>query len=212
MPPWAKNLIFNKGQLGVFRIVMNNPARFRFSNSSSMCQGCKSLKPKCYTSFWNQLVYTYSSLLCAAAISSTAINTACGIYQVRDKFVPGTRWQQWLRAIYIVIGSNERMIRRDHVKLHTFAPGIIQDEHWRGTRPFLFLFSMSFIILALLFSLSLLRIVVAQIRGHIAGSSPPLPTTVRALLFCRKKISTLLSSLVDSHRSVPVSYTHLRAH
>ena len=107
-----------------------------------------------------------------------------------------------MRAIYIVIGSNERMIRRDHVKLHTFAPGIIQDEHWRGTRPFLFLFSMSFIILALLFSLSLLRIVVAQIRGPIAGSSPPLPTTVRALLFCRKKISTLLSSLVDSHRSV----------
>ena len=88
-----------------------------------------------------------------------------------------------MRAIYIVIGSNERMIRRDHVKLHTFAPGIIQDEHWRGTRPFLFLFSMSFIILALLFSLSLLRIVVAQIRGHIAGSSPNLPTTVRALHF-----------------------------
>ena len=29
--------------------------------------------------------------------------------------------------------------------------------------------------------LSLLLIVAAQIRGHIAGSSPPLPTTVRAL-------------------------------
>ena len=36
------------------------------------------------------------------------------------------------------------------------------------------------IIFALLFSLPL---VVTQIRGHIAGSSPPLPTTVRAFHF-----------------------------
>ena len=38
-------------------------------------------------------------------------------------------------------------------------------------------------------------LVVTQIRGHIAGSSPPLPTTVRALYFYREKISAL-SSLV----------------
>ena len=44
-------------------------------------------------------------------------------------------------------------------------------------------FFIPFIILALLFSLSLL--VVTQIRGHIAGSSPPLPTTVRVLHFYR---------------------------
>ena len=44
--------------------------------------------------------------------------------------------------------------------------------------------------------LSLSLLVVTQIRGHIAGSSPPLPTTVRALHFYREKISAL-SSLVD---------------
>ena len=47
------------------------------------------------------------------------------------------------------------------------------------------------------FSLSIL--VVTQIRGHVAGSSPPLPTTVRALHFYRENISAL-SSLVDSRR------------
>ena len=51
------------------------------------------------------------------------------------------------------------------------------------------------------FSLSLL--VVAQIRGHIAGSSPPLPTTVRALHFYRENTSTL-SSLIDSRRIAPI--------
>ena len=50
-------------------------------------------------------------------------------------------------------------------------------------------------------------LVVTQIRGHIAGSSPPLPTTVRALqFFYREKISAL-SSLVASRRIV---LTHAR--
>ena len=49
-------------------------------------------------------------------------------------------------------------------------------------------------------------LVVTQIRGHIAGSSPPLPTTARALHFFREKISAL-SSLVDSRRMV---LTHAR--
>ena len=53
-------------------------------------------------------------------------------------------------------------------------------------------------------SLSLL--VVTQIRGHIVGSSPHLPTTVRALHFYREKISAV-SSLVDSRRIV---LTHAR--
>ena len=44
-------------------------------------------------------------------------------------------------------------------------------------------------------------LVVTQIRGHIAGSSPPLLTTVRALHFYREKISAI-SSLVDSRRIV----------
>ena len=55
-----------------------------------------------------------------------------------------------------------------------------------------FFFPIPFIVFALLF-LSLL--VVTQIRGHIAGSSTPLPTTVRALHCYREKISPL-SSLV----------------
>ena len=45
---------------------------------------------------------------------------------------------------------------------------------------FFFFFHPMHFIFALLFSLPL---VVTQIRGHIAGSSPPLPTTVRALHF-----------------------------
>ena len=60
-------------------------------------------------------------------------------------------------------------------------------------RPFLFL--------------SLL--VVTQIRGHIAGSSPPLPTTVRALHFYREKISAL-SALLDSSRIGRGAAPHLQ--
>ena len=48
-------------------------------------------------------------------------------------------------------------------------------------------------------------LVATQIRGHVAGSSPPLPTTVRALHSYREKISALSSS-VDSRRIVP-AYT-----
>ena len=62
---------------------------------------------------------------------------------------------------------------------------------------FFFFFPIPFIFFALLFSL----LVVPQIRGHVAGSSPPLPSTVRALHFFRDKISAL-SSLVDSRRIV----------
>ena len=54
------------------------------------------------------------------------------------------------------------------------------------------------------FSPSLL--VVTQIGDHIADSSSPLPTTVRAFHFYREKISAL-SSLVDSRRIV---LTHVR--
>ena len=54
-------------------------------------------------------------------------------------------------------------------------------------------------------SLLLILIVVTQIRGHIAGSSPPLPTTVRALHFLSRE--DFSSSLVDSRRIV---LTHAR--
>ena len=49
-------------------------------------------------------------------------------------------------------------------------------------------------------------LVVTQIWGHIAGPSPLLLTTVRALHFFREKISAL-PSLVDSRRNV---LTHAR--
>ena len=62
-------------------------------------------------------------------------------------------------------------------------------------------FSIPFITFAFLFSPSLP--VVTQIRGHIAGSFPPLTTTVRALRFYREKISAL-SFLADSRRTVLV--------
>ena len=48
------------------------------------------------------------------------------------------------------------------------------------------------------FFLSLL--VVTQIRGHLAGSSSPLTTTVRALHFFFREISALIFSLVHSRR------------
>ena len=63
----------------------------------------------------------------------------------------------------------------------------------------MYLFFIPFILFALLFSLFLQ--VVTQIRGHTAGSSPPLPTTVRALHFHHDEISAV-SSLVDSRRIV----------
>ena len=66
-------------------------------------------------------------------------------------------------------------------------------------RFFLFVFFPSHLLSLPFCSLSLL--VATQIRGHIAGSSPPLPTTVRALHFYREKISAI-SSLVDSRRIV----------
>ena len=56
-------------------------------------------------------------------------------------------------------------------------------------------------------------LVVTQIRGHIAGSSPPLPTTVRALPTTVRALDFFLflrdfsSSLVDSRRVV---LTHAR--
>ena len=43
-------------------------------------------------------------------------------------------------------------------------------------------------------SCSVSLLVVTQIRGHIAGSSPPLPTTVRALHFIERKIQLFLPS------------------
>ena len=62
------------------------------------------------------------------------------------------------------------------------------------------LFSSPFYYLSLL--------VVTQIRGHIADSSPPLPTTARALHLYREKISAL-SSLVDSRRIYIIDSIHI---
>ena len=67
-----------------------------------------------------------------------------------------------------------------------------------------FIFFPSHVLSSPFYYISLL--VVTQIRGHIAGSSLHIPTTVRALHIYRDKISAL-SSLVDSRRIV---LTHAR--
>ena len=56
----------------------------------------------------------------------------------------------------------------------------------------LFSFSPSHLLSSPFYSVSLP--VVTQIRGHIAGSSPPLPTTVRALHFFRERFQLILPS------------------
>ena len=70
-------------------------------------------------------------------------------------------------------------------------------QYITAVRPFGFFFLFSFFFhpiyyLRPFYSRSLL--VVTQIRGHITGSSPPLPTTVRALHFFRENSSALPSS------------------
>ena len=67
---------------------------------------------------------------------------------------------------------------------------------------FCFLFFVFFLHSICFLGFSILSLLVlTQIRGDIAGSCSPLPTTVRALHFYREKISGL-SSLVDSRRIV----------
>ena len=81
--------------------------------------------------------------------------------------------------------------------------------HMRTWKVFFYwlFFSSNVLSSPFFFSLpSLICIVVTQIRGHIAGSFPPLPATVRAVYFYRERISAL-SSLVDSRRIV---LTHAR--
>ena len=75
-----------------------------------------------------------------------------------------------------------------------FLPRVSRPPFYRGW------FSIPLISFALSFSLPPSRN--SDPGGHIAGSSPPLPATVRALQFYREKISTLFS-LVDSRRIVP---------
>ena len=41
-------------------------------------------------------------------------------------------------------------------------------------------------------------------RGHRAGSSPLLPTAVRAFIFIARRLNSALASLVDSHRIDPL--------
>ena len=84
------------------------------------------------------------------------------------------------------------------------APVPLRGDFFQFITEYFFCFFPSHLFSSPFFSL--LSIVVTQIRGHIAGSSPPLPTTVRALHFYREKISARCS-LVDSRRIV---LTHAR--
>ena len=94
-------------------------------------------------------------------------------------------------------------IRSSNICLKRFTD-VPKGEPASGSFRFFFSFFPSHSLSSPFYSLSLL--VVTQIRGHIAGSFPTLPTTVRALHLYREKISPL-SSLVDSRRLV---LTHAR--
>ena len=82
--------------------------------------------------------------------------------------------------------------------LHCIGPLIrIQASRKLLLLLLIFVFFHPFYDLRPSFSLSLL--VVTQIRGHIAGPSPPVPTKVCALYFYCQKISDPFS-LIDSRR------------
>ena len=87
---------------------------------------------------------------------------------------------------------------------HCTAAAVVVDPGVNKLVVFFSFISIPFIVFAL--SVSLYLLFATQIRGHIAGSSAPLPSTVRALHFYREKISAL-SSLADSRRIV---LTHAR--
>ena len=125
---------------------------------------------------------------------------------------------------FMSTGRKNGFMWRTHTRAHTsylvlstcFIPTWIESSNtavcslfmWRthtvpeSVRVFLFFFHPIYYLPPSILSL----LVVTQIRGHIAGSSPFLPTTVRALHFYREKLSAL-SSLVDSRQIV---LTHAR--
>ena len=104
----------------------------------------------------------------------------------------------------VVIGNvyTSRSFHRQYISRRLNSPGYIPSPFY-----FYFYFSNPLYYFRLSFSVSLQ--VVTQIRGHMAGSSPPLPTAVRALHFYHEKISAL-SSLVDLRRLVVWGKTGLK--
>ena len=92
-------------------------------------------------------------------------------------------------ALKYEISNNKKQLRR------ASAEHVVHNKY-------VFFFSPSRLLYSpFVFSLPPINSRITQIRGHIAGSSPPHPTTVRALHFYREKILAL-SSLVDSRRTV----------
>ena len=88
--------------------------------------------------------------------------------------------------------------------MHTQSQVISTICFWKLGQVLPSFFFSSHLLSSPFYHLSLL--VVTQIRGRIAGSSLPIPTTVRALHFFREKISAI-SCPVDSRRIV---LTHAR--
>ena len=84
-------------------------------------------------------------------------------------------------------------------RIHMFQSDIHRKSSNTGVKYYLLPRFVFFFFLSILQGIFYLRpsvlslLVVTQIRGHIAGSSPPLPTTVRAFHFYRGKISALSS-------------------
>ena len=91
-----------------------------------------------------------------------------------------------------------------YVKLSTFFRPIVKVIHTTRSRYTYFeVYNDIFpsrLLSSPFYSLSLL-VATIQIRGHIAGSCPPLPTTVRALHFLPEKISAPCPSSKDTSYS-----------
>ena len=104
-------------------------------------------------------------------------------------------WADWPRVRVELESESDDLNKKKRKKKKDLEAALLAYTKIPGT-PVVFFFFPSHLLSSpfLLFSL----LVVTQIRGHIAGSSPPLPTTVRALHFFRE--ISALSSLVDSRR------------
>ena len=104
----------------------------------------------------------------------------------------------WVRSLPAAVMTSSRS--ESKFRVSRVSAGVSNEEERVLKQGFFFFFSPRPIYYLRPSVLSLL--VVTQTRGHIAGSSLPLPTTVCPLHFYREEISAL-SSLVDSRPTVP---------
>ena len=83
------------------------------------------------------------------------------------------------------------------------AHGLYTPLRMRTVYLYTLFFSIPFIILAFLLSPSLAVVVVAQIRGHIAGPPPPSPLRYVPLFLSREEFSNLFPRRLASNCAYP---------